>query len=133
MRGDKETVGEKVRKKILLPHLTHPGFVSLFQYLVTERRVWFRCQAKLAKIIMEYTFIPQGVCSRQIDFEMEDGKVKNVRFTGGCDGNLTAISKLIEGEEADKIISILEGNTCGFKDTSCADQLTKALKKAQEG
>ena len=82
--------------------------------------------------IMEYTFRPQGVCSRQIDFELDDDIVKNVRFTGGCSGNLQAISKLIEGENVDKIISILEGNTCGFRQTSCADQLTIALRQAKE-
>jgi uncharacterized protein (TIGR03905 family) len=81
---------------------------------------------------MEYTFKPQGVCSRQIDFEIDGDIVKNVRFTGGCDGNLKAISKLIEGENVDKIIGILEGNTCGFRQTSCADQLTIALRQAKE-
>ena len=80
---------------------------------------------------MEYSFKPRGVCSRQIDFELEDGKVKNVRFTGGCDGNLKAIGLLIEGEDADKVIRLLEGNMCGFRDTSCADQLTIALRQAQ--
>jgi uncharacterized protein (TIGR03905 family) len=81
---------------------------------------------------MEYTFKPQGVCSRQIDFEIDGDIVKNVRFTGGCDGNLKAISKLIEGENVDKIIGILEGNTCGHRQTSCADQLTIALRQAKE-
>ena len=80
---------------------------------------------------MEYTFKPQGVCSRQIDFELEDGKIKNLKFTGGCDGNLKAIGKLVEGEDADKVIRLLEGNTCGFRETSCADQLTIALRQAQ--
>lgn len=80
---------------------------------------------------MEYTFKPQGVCSRQIDFELEDGKIKNLQFTGGCDGNLKAIGKLVEGEDADKVIRLLEGNTCGFRGTSCADQLTIALRQAQ--
>ena len=80
---------------------------------------------------MEYTFKPQGVCSRQIDFELEDGKIKNLKFTGGCDGNLKAIGKLVEGEDADKVIRLLEGNTCGFRGTSCADQLTIALRQAQ--
>ena len=81
---------------------------------------------------MEYTFTPQGVCSRQIDFELDGDTVKNVRFTGGCNGNLKAIGKLIEGENVDKVIGILEGNTCGFRQTSCADQLTIALRKAKE-
>ena len=81
---------------------------------------------------MEYTFTPQGVCSRQIDFELDGDTVKNVRFTGGCNGNLKAIGKLIEGENVDKVIGILEGNTCGFRQTSCADQLTIALREAKE-
>ena len=79
---------------------------------------------------MEYTYQPQGVCSRKIDFTIEDGKIKNVIFTGGCDGNLKAISKLIEGEKPQKVIDILKGNTCGFRPTSCADQLTIALEQA---
>lgn len=81
---------------------------------------------------MEYTFTPQGVCSRQIDFELDGDTVKNVRFTGGCNGNLKAIGKLIESENVDKVIGILEGNTCGFRQTSCADQLTIALREAKE-
>ena len=79
---------------------------------------------------MKYQFTPHGVCSVNIDFEIEDGKVHNASFLGGCDGNLKAICKLIEGMEADKVAEILEGNTCGFKSTSCADQLSIALKQA---
>ena len=79
---------------------------------------------------MKHTFIPSGVCSRRIDFEIEDGAVKNIEFTGGCDGNLKAISILAEGMQVDEVIEKLAGNTCGHKDTSCADQFTMALRQA---
>ncbi len=77
---------------------------------------------------MEY--ITKGTCSRKINFEIDDkGCVRNVSFLGGCNGNLKAISKLVEGMEATKVIKLLEGNTCGARPTSCADQLAKALKE----
>ena len=79
---------------------------------------------------MKHTFRTRGVCASTIGFDLENGIVSNVTFMGGCNGNLKAISKLVEGMEAEKVISILEGNTCGFKKTSCADQLAKALKQA---
>ncbi|GAA0804871.1 TIGR03905 family TSCPD domain-containing protein [Clostridium sp. AF19-22AC] len=72
----------------------------------------------------------QGVCSQMINFDIEDNKVKNVAFTGGCNGNLQGISRLIEGMDVDEAISKIEGIQCGFKKTSCPDQLAKALKKA---
>ena len=73
-----------------------------------------------------------GVCSRAIHFEIEDNKLHGVRFEGGCDGNLKAISKLVEAMDVDKVIALLEGNTCGPRKTSCADQLTRALKAATQ-
>ena len=76
--------------------------------------------------MFEYT--PQGVCSRKINFDIIDGKLHNVRFTGGCPGNLIAISKLVEGKDAKEVASLLEGNQCGMRGTSCADQLAKAIK-----
>lgn len=79
---------------------------------------------------MSYRFIPRGVCSRSIEFDLEDGKVRNARFTGGCDGNLKAVCKLIEGMDAEEVIRILQGNTCGMRQTSCADQLSVALTQA---
>lgn len=79
---------------------------------------------------MTYTFKTQEVCSKQIDFDIVDGKIYNVKFLGGCNGNLKAIGKLVDGQEASKIINILEGNTCGPRKTSCADQLAKAIKEA---
>ena len=74
-------------------------------------------------------FIPSGVCARKISFEIKDGKLYNVSFVGGCNGNLKAISKLVEGMEVEKVLSILKGNTCGYKTTSCGDQLAKAIKE----
>lgn len=70
------------------------------------------------------------VCSSQIDFELDGDVVKNVSFTGGCNGNLKAVSKLVDGQTVDYIEDILGGNTCGFKPTSCADQLAKAVRAA---
>lgn len=79
---------------------------------------------------MHYSYTPRGVCSQDISFDIEDGNVHNVVFMGGCDGNLKAIGKLVEGMPKDKVISTLEGNTCGMKPTSCADQLARALSQA---
>ena len=79
---------------------------------------------------MQYTYQTSGTCSREILFEIEDGKVKNVQYIGGCNGNLKGISALIEGMDAQEAIARLEGITCGPKSTSCPDQLAKALKKA---
>ena len=75
-------------------------------------------------------FIPSGVCARKISFEIKDGKLYNVSFVGGCNGNLKAISKLVEGMEVEKVLSILKGNTCGYKNTSCADQLCRGIEEA---
>jgi len=79
---------------------------------------------------MNYTYKTKGTCSSKISFDIEDGIVKNVVFTGGCNGNLKAISKLVEGMEAARVIELLRGNTCGFKATSCGDQLACALEEA---
>ena len=75
---------------------------------------------------------PQGVCSQRIDFEIVDNKVTNVQFLGGCNGNTQGLSRLIEGMDAKEAISRLEGIQCGFRNTSCPDQLAKALKQALE-
>ena len=78
-----------------------------------------------------YTYSPTGpVCSRRISFGIEDGKLHNVRFVGGCDGNLKAIGKLVEGKDARDIAAILRGNDCGGRGTSCADQLALAVEEA---
>ena len=79
---------------------------------------------------MEYEYKTKGVCSRQIHFDIDDnGFVHNVSFWGGCNGNLKAIGQLVDGMKAEKVIEILEGNTCGSRPTSCADQLAQALKE----
>lgn len=75
-------------------------------------------------------FKTRGVCSSQISFDIEEGKVKNVKFYGGCDGNLKGIAQLVEGQDAADVIKKLEGIRCGFKKTSCPDQLATALKAA---
>lgn len=75
-------------------------------------------------------FIPHGVCARKITFDVEGTTVHNIKFDGGCNGNLRAVGKLCEGMEAEKLVQILEGNLCGAKGTSCADQLAKGVKKA---
>ena len=75
-------------------------------------------------------FTPKNVCSQKIIFDItDDNKITNLSFIGGCSGNLRAISKLLEGFPAEKAIEILQGNSCGLRSTSCADQLTKALKE----
>ncbi len=75
-------------------------------------------------------FKPQGVCSQLIQFDIENNKIRNVGFVGGCNGNLQGISRLIEGMDVDEAISRIEGIHCGYKSTSCPDQLAKALKEA---
>jgi len=82
---------------------------------------------------MKMIFEPQGVCAQKINFDIVDGKVRNVKFLGGCSGNTQGISRLIEGMDVSDAISRLEGIQCGFKGTSCPDQLAKALKQATEG
>ena len=81
---------------------------------------------------MQYDYKTSGTCSQRIYFEIEDNKLKNVQFLGGCNGNLKGISSLVDGMDVDEVISRLEGTTCGMKSTSCPDQLAKALKKAKE-
>ena len=72
------------------------------------------------------TFKPHGVCSTQIDFDIDDGTLHNVRFLGGCNGNLKAIGRLVEGHDAKEIAAILRGNDCKGRGTSCADQFAQA-------
>lgn len=76
------------------------------------------------------TYKTQGVCSQKIDFEIVDGKVTGVTFYGGCNGNTQGVSRLVEGMEVEEAIRRMEGIQCGFKQTSCPDQLAKALKQA---
>ena len=82
---------------------------------------------------MTVRYQTRGTCARQITFDLEDGIVRNVRFDGGCSGNAKGVSALVEGMTADDAIRRLEGIRCGFKSTSCPDQLAQALKQARQG
>ena len=77
---------------------------------------------------MFFNYQPKGVCARQMTFEVEDGIVKSLQVQGGCHGNLQGISKLVVGMKVEEVIARLEGIRCGFKPTSCPDQLAQALK-----
>ena len=79
---------------------------------------------------MDYTYEPEFVCPMQISFHIEDDVITNIQFMGGCNGNLKAISKLVDGWTVDKIEEALAGNICGRRPTSCADQLAKAVRAA---
>lgn len=79
-----------------------------------------------------YRYTPRGVCSRAIDIDLDGDKVARVEFVGGCDGNLKAVSKLIEGMTVEDVAAALEGNTCGRRAPSCADQLVKGLREARQ-
>jgi len=79
---------------------------------------------------MQYTYRTRGTCSSAITFDIEDGILHNVVFTGGCNGNLKAIGRLVEGRNAKEVAETLRGNTCGPRATSCADQLSKAIEEA---
>lgn len=81
---------------------------------------------------MRYSYKTKGTCSTQIDFDIEGDVITNVSFTGGCNGNLKSISKLVEGMTVDFITEKLGGITCGFKNTSCGDQLAIAVKEAYD-
>ncbi len=81
---------------------------------------------------MEYQYRTSGTCARRILFELDGDTVKNVKFEGGCHGNLQGIGKLVEGMKVQDVIARLEGIRCGFKSTSCPDQLAKALKEASK-
>ena len=80
---------------------------------------------------MEFTYKTKGTCSQMITLEVNDGKVSNVKFFGGCNGNLKGIAALVEGMDIDECIARVEGITCGMKSTSCPDQLDQALKAAK--
>lgn len=83
---------------------------------------------------MSYEYKTNGTCSQKIIFDLsEDGVIENVKFIGGCNGNLSGISTLVKGMKADEVIGKLSGIRCGFKSTSCPDQFSKALKAALEG
>ncbi len=79
---------------------------------------------------MQYEYKTKGTCSQRILFEIDDGKVRNVQYIGGCNGNLKGIGALVDGMEVSEVINRLSGTTCGMKSTSCPDQLAQALKEA---
>lgn len=81
---------------------------------------------------MRYTVRPHRVCASSISFDLEGDVIKNVQFTGGCNGNLKAISKLVDGMTVDEIESKLKGISCGMKNTSCTDQLACAVREVYE-
>lgn len=82
---------------------------------------------------MKHTYTPVGTCSRLIEFEITDGKVHNLKVTGGCHGNLQGIAAITEDMDAREVISRLEGIRCGNKATSCPDQIARALREATAG
>ncbi len=79
---------------------------------------------------MEYIYHPQGVCAKEIRFQVNGNIITDIQFLGGCNGNLKAIATLVDGWTAEEIAAKLSGNTCGYKATSCADQLAQAVCKA---
>ncbi len=81
---------------------------------------------------MTYTYQPKGVCSRQMTFDIEDGVIRSVDIVGGCSGNLQGISRLVEGMKVEDAIEKMRGIKCGFKPTSCPDQLAIALSEAAQ-
>lgn len=82
--------------------------------------------------MQHYQYKTNGVCPSMVEFDLDGDTVRGVSFTGGCNGNLKAIGKLVEGMSVDQVYSILAGNTCGRKPTSCADQLAQALVHARD-
>lgn len=87
-------------------------------------------KVKGSDIMSKFSYTPRGVCSAQIDFEIEDGIVRNIRFTRGCSGNTQGIARLCEGMRAEDIVSRLSGVDCGGRGTSCPDQLATAISLA---
>jgi uncharacterized protein (TIGR03905 family) len=81
---------------------------------------------------MRHTIVPRGVCPMKVEFDLNGEVVTNIKFTGGCNGNLKAIATLVDGMTVDQINQKLGGNTCGGKSSSCTDQLAIAVKKAME-
>ena len=82
---------------------------------------------------MHYDYWTQNTCAKKISFDLDGDVVRNIKFLGGCDGNLQGISRLVEGMEASEIETRCTGIRCGLKSTSCPDQLAQALKQAREG
>ena len=81
---------------------------------------------------MKYSYTPYGVCSRKVDIDIEDGIIKDCRFTGGCNGNTTGVATLVKGMNAEEAVKKLKGIDCNGRGTSCPDQLAIALEEALE-
>lgn len=77
-----------------------------------------------------YTINTNGICAMQISFSLNKGNIYNIKFLGGCPGNTVALSKLLEGTSAKRLVELLKGNDCDGKGTSCADQLARGVEKA---
>ena len=82
---------------------------------------------------MSYSYVPQGVCPKEINFELNEDKVENLSFVGGCNGNLKALSTMINGKTVAEVSTLFKGQTCGKKESSCMDQLVISLENALEG
>ena len=81
---------------------------------------------------MTYSYVPQGVCPKEINFELNEDKVENLSFVGGCNGNLKALSTMINGKTVAEVRTLFKGQTCGKKESSCMDQLVVSLENALE-
>ncbi len=79
-----------------------------------------------------YSFKPQGICPKRINIQLDGNTVEQVEFIGGCNGNLKAISRVVQGMTVEEVAELFEGNTCGPRKTSCVDQLVKGLREAAE-
>ena len=94
-------------------------------------QIYHKAGRKGGQKMKHYTYTPKGVCARQIDYDIDDsGSIHNLKFTGGCNGNLKAIGLLLEGGSAADAARTLRGNDCGGKGTSCADQLARSIEEA---
>lgn len=102
----------------MLKELHRHGIFCVQKYGLSER-----------KQIMEFTYRPRGVCSQQMEIETEGNIIKNVRIIGGCSGNGQGVARLVQGMDLDTAIEKMDGIRCGFKSTSCPDQLAQALKQ----
>ena len=98
--------------------------------LTADSKYVFKVTHKEGVITMKVEYIPSGICSKKITFDIEDGRIYNLKFMGGCPGNLGALVRLLEGSDAVRTAEILRGNQCGNKGTSCADQLAIAIEEA---
>ena len=116
-----------------LRYLVYNKHVLLNSALSSVPRAWAHRQEEMGRAspkVMEIKYKPRGVCSQAIRLDLEDGVVHNVKFTGGCSGNAQGLCRLVEGMPAEEVVKRLRGIRCGFKPTSCPDQLAAALEQA---